>query len=77
MTKATRPVKRETYSSIREKGSARPLIIEVHATHVVIRPKGCRYAFTVTYDQIWTIGAKNAAEAKRLERKAIRKGAAK
>lgn len=65
MTKADKPVKRETLTNIRDRGVYRPLIIEVHATYVKLRQKGLRRVFTVTYDQIYTLGARNAAEQQR------------
>jgi hypothetical protein len=73
MTTTDKPVRRETRATYR----AVPLIIELRSTWLVIRQKGCRTRFTVTYDQIWTTGAQNAAAALRRERaeaKAARKG---
>ncbi len=62
MTKTIRPVRRETLSSVRESRLSRPLIIELCSTYLRIRPKGRRYYYTVTYDQVWNIGAANAAK---------------
>lgn len=62
MTKADKPIRRETYTSYR----GRPLIIEIHSTFVVVRAKGRRKGYSVTLDQIWNIGARNAATADRL-----------
>ncbi len=74
MTKTTKPIRRETYTSVREARASRPLIIELCSTYLLIRPKGRRYYFTVTYDQVWNVGARNAAkqlrEAKAEARKA-------
>lgn len=58
MTKADKPVKRETYSAYR----GRPLIIELHQTYLVCREKGRRHGYAVTYQQVLNIGARNAAE---------------
>lgn len=69
MTKADRAVKRETYSAFR----GRPLVIELAATFLKIRQKGRRVAFVVTYDQVFTLGAKTAAEALRRDRAAARR----
>ena len=69
MTKADKPVKRETYTRERQ----RPLIIEICATYVKIRPKGKRTAYTVSYSQIYNIGARNAAEQLRLAKVEARK----
>lgn len=68
MTKSTKPVVRETLSSVRERGKLRPLVIQIHATYVSIRGKGCRSAYVVTMDQIYNLGARNAAEAARREK---------
>jgi hypothetical protein len=68
MTDTSRPVRRETLSSVRSRRASRPLIIELHSTFVRVRPKGMRTFYVVTYDQIYTIGAKNAAESLRRER---------
>lgn len=73
MTKADKPVTRESYSTVRVRQQTRPLIIEVHSTWVSIRPKGMRTAYVVTLDQIYNIGARNAAEALRKERAEARK----
>lgn len=76
MTNTTKPVKRETFSSVRTTGSRfkwAPLVIELHSTYLRIRPKGRRFFYTVTYDQAWNIGAKNAAEQLKAAKAAARK----
>ncbi len=73
MTKALKPVTRETFSSVRERGKLRPLVITVASTYVSIRLKGQRKSFQVTMDQLYTLGARNAAEAKRRERAEAKK----
>ncbi len=73
MTKADKPTRRETYSTVRVRYESRPLIIEIHATWVSIRAKGCRTAYQVTMDQIYNLGAKNAAAAARAARDEDRK----
>ena len=72
MTIADKPVRRETRSCVRVRRALRPLVIEIHATYISIRPKGMRHAFTVTMDQLYTLGAKNAAEQLRQTRAAAR-----
>ncbi len=67
MTKADKPIWRETYSTVRQRGTSRPLVIEVNPTYVRIKLKGMRSWYTVSHDQIWTLGAKNAVEAARRE----------
>lgn len=73
MIQTTKPVRRETLSLARAKGGMRPLVITLGTTFVHIRPKGMRHGFTVTYDQIYTAGAKNAAEQIRKDRVHARK----
>jgi hypothetical protein len=73
MTTTTKPTRRETLSSIRERGKLRPIIVELASTYVKLRLKGMRYTFTVTYGQLFLMGAKNAAEARRQERETTRK----
>lgn len=68
MTKLDKPVKRESYTSVRERGQSRPIVIEIHPTLVRLRLRGCRHAVIVTIDQLWTLGNKNAAEQIRRER---------
>jgi len=81
MTTTSKPIKRETLSSVRERGKVRPIVIELRPTYIYIRLKGTRKSFTATYDQLWTLGARNAAEAlrreraeKRVERKRLENG---
>lgn len=71
MTKATKPVRRETFSCFR----GRPLVIEIHPTFVTIREKGRRSHYSVTFDQIFNIGARNAAAARRAEKAEAKKAA--
>ena len=68
MTKLDKPVKRESYTSIRQRGKSLPLVIEVHPTYVRLKLKGCRHWVTCTLDQLWTLGNRNAAESLRRER---------
>ncbi len=72
MTLTTKPVRRETLSLARERGAIRPLVVELNTTYLRIRLKGKQHHYTVTYDQVWNIGARNAAEQLRQERKAAR-----
>lgn len=70
MTSTSKPTKRETFSAFQ----GRNLIIELHPTWIVMRQKGKRYRYTLTYDQAWKIGAQNAANEKRLAKLAAKKG---
>ena len=73
MTQTTKAVRRETLSLIRSRGGFKPLVIELNTTFIRIRCKGQRHSFTVTYQQLWTLGAKNSAAALQAEREAKRK----
>ena len=73
MTTTTKPVRRETFASVRERGRIRPLVIELNTTYLRVRLKGSRRFYTVTYDQVWGLGARNAAEERRREKAAARK----
>jgi hypothetical protein len=70
VTTTDKPVRRETRSLYR----AVPLVIELRSTWLVIRQKGHRQRYTVTYDQLWTIGAQN--EAARVHRERAEKAKA-
>jgi len=72
MTTTLKPIKRETLQSVRERGKIRPIVIELAATYITIRLKGTRHSYTATYDQLWKLGAENAAAARRRERTARR-----
>lgn len=73
MTDTTKPVRRETLSVTRERGM-RPLVIQLGTTFVSIRPKGLlRAPFVVTYQQIYNLGARYAAEEIRRQRAEARK----
>ena len=69
MTKTCKPVLRETFSSYR----GRPLVVQLFSTTMRIRPKGRRMWYEVSYDQIFTTGARNAARAAAEEKAAKRK----
>lgn len=68
MTSTMKTTRRETLSLYR----SIPLVIELHSTWLAIRQKGHRTRYQVTYDQIWTLGAKNAATEMRALRAAAR-----
>lgn len=69
MTTTIKTTKRETLSLFRNKA----IILELHPTWLCVRQKGTRTRFTVTYDQVFTLGAKNAAEQVRRERAEAKK----
>lgn len=57
MTKLNRPVIRETYAL--EPRTRRPLVITLEGKFLRIKEKGTRSSYTVTYGQIYVMGAKN------------------
>lgn len=65
MTTTQKPTRRETLSLFRDSGKMRELIVELHSTYVILRLKGKRYKYSATYQQLWAIGAQNAAEERR------------
>ena len=81
MTTTVKPIRRETLSCVRLKHRLRPIIIELHPTHAVVRLKGTRRScYTITYDAVFMAAAKLEADASRREKLASRsrrgKGAA-
>ncbi len=73
MTTTAKPVRRETLSVFRDAGKFRNLMVELNTTYVVLRLKGKRYRYTITYDQMWKLGAQNAAEERRRQKSARKK----
>ncbi len=81
MTNTSKPIKRETFSSLRLKNRVRAIVIELHPTHIVVRLKGTRRScYSITYDAVFMAAAKLEADARRREKLASRsrrgKGAA-
>jgi hypothetical protein len=72
MTKLDKPVRRESYSSARERGRSLPICIELNPTFIRVKVKGGRRWLTATMDQLWTLANRNEAEARRREREAAR-----
>jgi hypothetical protein len=73
MTNTSKPVRRETLSSIRERGKTRPIIVELASTYVRCRLKGTRRVFVATYAQVWMLAVRNEIEARKREREEARK----
>ena len=68
-TEAKTRIRRETPARYR----GVPLVIEIRSHTIAIREKGRRTAYEVSYDQIFTLGARNAANARAAEKRARRK----
>lgn len=70
MTKLTRDnsITRETATWIRR----RPLVIELHADYMVLRTKGTREQFSISYDSIYWSAVKRSVEHARAEKRTLR-----
>lgn len=66
---STRALKRETPAVFR----GRSIVVELHAAHVELRLKGCRYRYTISYRGVFEAAAKAEALRARAE-KLARKG---
>ncbi|MFN7995347.1 MAG: hypothetical protein U0Q18_17190 [Bryobacteraceae bacterium] len=56
---------------VRETGAVvkhRPLVVELSALILRIRPKGARWGYELDYESVFILGAKKAAEKERAER---------
>lgn len=69
MTPATKPVRRESAVVVR----GRPLVVELHAAYLTVRPKGTRQAVSVDYRTILETGYKILARAAAAEKAARKK----
>jgi hypothetical protein len=63
-------VRRETGALYRSK----PLVVELTALSLRIRPKGARWGYEVDYQSIFVLGAKKEAERSRAESRGRRNG---
>ena len=57
-------VVRETAAVVKH----RPLVVELSALILRIRPKGARWGYELDYESVFVLGAKKAAEKERAER---------
>lgn len=64
----------ETSGELRERGRYRNVIVEAHPSHVVLRLKGMHRTLSVTWEGIYALAAKCAADKLRAEKRAKRKG---
>jgi hypothetical protein len=56
---------------VRETGAVvkhQPLVVELSALILRIRPKGARWGYELDYESVFVLGAKKAAEKERAER---------
>lgn len=73
MTKADKPVTRESYSRYR----GREVIVTIHPTWLSLRLKGTRKSFALDIEAAYQRAAYLEAESKRLEKRAAKKAATK
>ena len=73
MTMLLRAVRRETAATTRDGGKVRPIVVELHAGFMRLKPKGCRRAYSVTYQSVYLMAVRQAVEEARREKKAARK----
>lgn len=64
MTKIERPLLRETAAVDR----GRPLLIELHPGFLVLRPKGTRQRWSISYQAVFWMAVKTEVEERRAER---------
>ena len=69
MTKLTRdnPITRETTTWIRR----RPLVIELHADYMLLRTKGTREQYSISYDAIFWSAVKKSVDHARAEKRTL------
>lgn len=68
MTRIERPILRETAAL--ERG--RPLLIELHPGFLVLRPKGTRQRWSISYHAVFWMAVKAEVEERRAERQAAK-----
>ncbi len=69
MTKADRPVKRETYSTYR----GRPLVAEIHSRFLVVRERRRRDRIEIPFDVLYEFGLKLRYRQQQADKKKTRK----
>lgn len=74
MTLISKPVSRLTRAVIRDAGQSRPIVVVLAADGLYLRQKGRRTAYHLPYEAAYHAGARMAAEVKRREKLAAKKG---
>lgn len=62
----------ETSDTCRESGAYREVILEAHPFHAIVRLKGLRTSYEVSWSSIYSLAVKQAVDAERREKKAKR-----
>jgi hypothetical protein len=73
VTKADKPTTRISYSTIREQGRTREIVVTIHPTWLGLRLKGTRKVFQLDISAAYQRAAWAEAERLRAEKKAARK----
>lgn len=72
MTLLLRAVRRETAATTRDGGKVRPLVVELRAGYMLLRAKGTRRGYSLTYHSAYMLAVRQAVEEQRREKKAKR-----
>lgn len=70
-------LKFQTASAVWERGENRPVVIEAHAAFCLVRLKGMRKSYIITYAQVFNKAVKMEVEAERREKREKKKAKAK
>ena len=68
------PVRRETPTYKRDGGSPRPIVIELHPSGALVRLKGRRTAYGLSYEAIYDAAVRAAVRAARAEKQQKKRG---
>lgn len=75
MTLILHTVRRETATTVRDGGKPRPLVVELHAGYMTLKPKGCRRKYSLTYHSAYMLAVRQAVEEARAEKLKNKKAA--
>lgn len=64
----------ETSDTVRERGALREVVLEPQPYYVVVRLKGLRSRFPISYAAIWNQAVKIEVERQRAEKKSKKRG---
>jgi hypothetical protein len=71
-TKSTKPVTRESSAFVRERGF-RPLMVTIHGSLLLLRPKGMRSEEALDLAAAWSLAVKQRVAREQASRRAARK----
>jgi hypothetical protein len=67
-TKATKPVRRESDAFVRERG-LRPLVVTIHGSLLLLRPKGLRSEEVLDLASAWSLAVKQRVAREKFEKR--------